>query len=164
VGLALLLAEVGRHDDTRRILDTLMSPDGGLDLPNDGLLLLNGSFLAEAAFLTADPRPTASLEALFRPRRGRMVFVAGGPGCYGPADRFLGLAAAAGGDLATARDALSAAAELCRSVDAPLWLATCLCDLVQATGDPEPLAEVRRVAAGRQWPRVHRRIAELTSL
>jgi hypothetical protein len=162
-GLVLLLAELGRHADARRVSGPLIGTDGRLDLPRDGLILLNGAFLAEAAFLSGDPRPAAALVALLRPLRGRMLSVMGGPGCHGPADRFLGLAAAAGGDVRTAREALAAAADLCRLVDAPLWLANCLCDLAQVTMAAEPLAEARRLAAGRRWPRVERRIAELAA-
>lgn len=165
-GLALLLAELGRADDARDRISELLDGRGDLVVRDDGMRELNCAFLAEAAFLARDPRPAAALVASFRslrPQTGQMMLIHGSVGCLGPADRWVGLAAAAGGDLATARSTLESAAALCRRIDAPLWLATCLCDLAEATGDQDALDEARRVARNRNWPRVHRRIVELTS-
>jgi hypothetical protein len=161
-GLSLLLAELGRVDEARASIGTLIDDAGHLQTRGDHLAFLNGAFLAEAAFLVRDPRPAPALVAVFRPLSGRLLQLGGGLGLYGPADRFLGLSAAAGGDTATAQTAFEAAAALCRRIDAPLWLATCLCDLTEATGDPAPLAEAGELAVGQDWPRVHRRVARLS--
>ena len=160
-GLTLLLAELGRTEEARTSIGLLADGTGDLRLGDDHLAFLNAVFLAEAAFLVRDPRPARAIVTLLRPLSGRLLQLGGGLGLYGPADRFRGLAAAAGGDLEQAREALDAAAALCRRIEAPLWLATCLCDLADATGDPTPLMEARQVAAGRDWPRVHRRITQL---
>ena len=103
-------------------------------MPNDGVRGSNCAFLAEAAFLASDPRPAAALVASLRslrPRAGELMVIYGSVGCLGPADRFVGLAAAAGATSITARSALESAVALCGRIGAPLWLATCLCDLAE---------------------------------
>ena len=89
--LALVLAELGRHDEARRELEHLAAADFD-DIPRDALWLVAMSLLAELCALLGDRPRARRLYELLIPYEGRNV-VSMGAAYLGPVARYLGLLA-----------------------------------------------------------------------
>jgi tetratricopeptide (TPR) repeat protein len=90
--LAHLLAETGRHDEAREILESL-APDGFRGLPLDGIWLGAVGYLAETAAALGDATHAETLHDLLEPYADRNVAVGWASTCTGSAGRHLGLLA-----------------------------------------------------------------------
>ena len=91
--LAHLLAETGRGDEAREILDAFAA-DGFRALPLDGIWLGAMAYLAETAAALEDPTHAEALHDLLEPYADRNVAVAFAATCMGSAARQLGQLAA----------------------------------------------------------------------
>ncbi|HKV67396.1 MAG TPA: LuxR C-terminal-related transcriptional regulator, partial [Gaiellales bacterium] len=120
-GLAVVLAELGMHDEARRELDRVRTR--GLIELRTGLWLASLVYLADAASLVGDGRLAAEVYAELLPSAGTIVTVGHGVACYGSADRYLGVVAAAAGEREAARSHLGVAIEVERAMGAWTWLA-----------------------------------------
>jgi DNA-binding SARP family transcriptional activator/tetratricopeptide (TPR) repeat protein len=87
--LAWLLAETGRPDEAREILDAFAADDFR-GLPLDGIWLGAVGYLSEAAAVLGDPTHAAALHALLEPYADRNVAVGWASVCAGSASRNLG--------------------------------------------------------------------------
>ena len=90
--LAHLLAETGRADEAREILDAFAAEDF-LGLPLDGIWLGAVAYLAETAAALGDPTHAAALHDLLEPYADRNVAIGWASTCTGSAARHLGLLA-----------------------------------------------------------------------
>jgi DNA-binding SARP family transcriptional activator len=90
--LAHLLAETGRHDEAREILDNFAA-DGFRGLPLDGIWLGAVAYLSETAATVGDPTHAEMLHDLLEPYADRNVAVGWASTCMGSAARHLGLLA-----------------------------------------------------------------------
>jgi tetratricopeptide (TPR) repeat protein len=90
--LAWLLAETGRPDESRELLDAFASDDFR-GLPLDGIWLGAVAYLAEAAGVLGDPTHAASLHDLLEPYADRNVAIGWASTCAGSASRHLGVLA-----------------------------------------------------------------------
>jgi tetratricopeptide (TPR) repeat protein len=90
--LAHLLAETGRHDEAREILDAFAADDFK-GLPLDGIWLGAVAYLAETAAAIGDPTHAEALHDLLEPYADRNVAVGWASTCTGSAARHLGLLA-----------------------------------------------------------------------
>jgi class 3 adenylate cyclase len=159
-GLALLHAELGDRSAAAAELDRVAG-DEFAAVADDGHRALNLAFLAEVCWLVGDSARAAQLEAKLAPYAGLNLFFVGSNVWLGPADRYLGLLAATRRDYAAAAERLGAAADLCRLMHAPLWLARCLCDLAEIQGDPLPAREAALLADRFALPALRRRATDL---
>jgi tetratricopeptide (TPR) repeat protein len=90
--LAHLLAETGRADEAREILDGFAA-DGFRGVPLDGIWLGAVAYLAETAAALGDATHAAALHDLLEPYSDRNVAVGWASTCTGSAARHLGLLA-----------------------------------------------------------------------
>jgi tetratricopeptide (TPR) repeat protein len=90
--LAWLLAETGRPDEAREILDSFAADDFRA-LPLDAIWLGAIAYLAETAGLLGDPTHAAALHALLEPYADRNVAIGWATTCAGSASRHLGVLA-----------------------------------------------------------------------
>jgi tetratricopeptide (TPR) repeat protein len=90
--LAWLLAETGKSDEAREILDSFVT-DGFHGLPLDGIWLGAVAYLAEAAAVLGDPTHAAALHERLEPYADRNVAIGWASTCAGSASRHLGLLA-----------------------------------------------------------------------
>jgi hypothetical protein len=90
--LAHLLAETGRADEAREILDRFAA-DGFRGVPLDGIWLGAMAYLAETAAALGDATHAAALHDLLEPYADRNVAVGWASTCTGSAARHLGLLA-----------------------------------------------------------------------
>jgi tetratricopeptide (TPR) repeat protein len=90
--LAHLLAETGRDEEARGILDSF-GADGFRGLPLDGIWLGAVGYLAETAAALGDPTHAEALHDLLEPYADRNVAVGWASTCTGSAARHLGLLA-----------------------------------------------------------------------
>jgi DNA-binding CsgD family transcriptional regulator/tetratricopeptide (TPR) repeat protein len=120
-GLAAVLAELGMHDEARRELERVRRK--GLIELRTGLWMASLVYLADAAALVGDDRLAAEVYAELLPSAGTIVTVGHGVACYGSADRYLGVVAAAAGEREVARGHLEVALEVERAMGAWTWLA-----------------------------------------
>ena len=90
--LAHLLAETGREDEARAILDAFAA-DGFRGIPLDGIWLGAVAYLAETAAAIGDATHAAALHDLLEPYADRNVAVGWASTCTGSAARQLGLLA-----------------------------------------------------------------------
>ena len=86
------------------------------------------------------------LASLLAPHRGTLV-VQGIPNCWGSVDRFLGRAAVALGDFATAEVALNNARAIESSVAAPVFVARTMLDQARLAASLERRSAARRLVA-----------------
>jgi len=93
-GLALLYAEVGNLTAARGVFAPLAASRFE-SLPRDGRWATCIMYLAEVCVALDDRNSAAVLYRLLLPWRGRNIVMGGGTGCWGSADRFLGLLATA---------------------------------------------------------------------
>jgi tetratricopeptide (TPR) repeat protein len=94
-GLALVRRELEDREGAGQIL-TEVRAEGFENLPDDNILLVAMTFLAEACGWLRDREAAAELEQLLRPFSG-LVVVSPNAGCLAPVDRLLGLLVAAQG-------------------------------------------------------------------
>jgi DNA-binding CsgD family transcriptional regulator len=116
-----MLAELGMDDDARRELDRLRRR--GLAELRAGLWLAALTYLADACTLVGDARMAAALYPELAPHAGGIVTVGHGVACYGSADRYLGMVAAASGERDLARSHLEVALAVDGGMGAWTWLA-----------------------------------------
>ena len=90
--LAWLLAETGRSDEARELLDGFAA-DGFRGLPLDGIWLGAIAYLAETAAVLGDATHAAALHDLLEPYADRNVAIGWASTCAGSASRHLGLLA-----------------------------------------------------------------------
>jgi DNA-binding SARP family transcriptional activator len=90
--LAWLLAETGRADDARELLDGFAA-EGFRGLPEDGIWLGAVAYLAETAAVLGDATHAAALHDLLEPYADRNVAIGWASTCAGSASRHLGLLA-----------------------------------------------------------------------
>ena len=120
-GLAVVLAELGMHDEARRELERVRRT--GLIELRTGLWLASLVYLADAAALVGDAALAAEVYTELLPNAGTIVTVGHGVACYGSADRYLGVVAATAGEREIARGHLEVALAVDRSMGAWTWLA-----------------------------------------
>jgi DNA-binding CsgD family transcriptional regulator/tetratricopeptide (TPR) repeat protein len=136
-GLAVVLAELGMHDEARRELERVRRK--GLMELRTGLWLASLVYLADAVALVGDDALAAEVYTELLPSAGSIVTVGHGVACYGSADRYLGVVAATAGEREIARGHLEVALEVDRAMGAWTWLAHSQYALgkllVQAGGD-----------------------------
>jgi DNA-binding CsgD family transcriptional regulator/tetratricopeptide (TPR) repeat protein len=136
-GLAVVLAELGMHDEARRELERVRRK--GLMELRTGLWLASLVYLVDAVALVGDDALAAEVYTELLPSAGSIVTVGHGVACYGSADRYLGVVAATAGEREIARGHLEVALEVDRAMGAWTWLAHSQYALgkllVQAGGD-----------------------------
>jgi DNA-binding CsgD family transcriptional regulator/tetratricopeptide (TPR) repeat protein len=120
-GLALLLAELGLHDEASEQLRRIR--DDGFEPLRAALWVASLAYLAEACALVDDRELAELVYRELEPLSGGNVVVGHGVACYGAADRFLGLLANTLGDAERADAHLGRAVEYNRRMGAATWLA-----------------------------------------
>jgi len=143
--LAWLLAETGRPDEAREILDSFAADDFR-SLPLDGIWLGAVAYLAETAATLEDPTHAAALHELLEPYADRNVAIGWASTCAGSASRHLGLLA----DLLGKRDEAVARLEFALAMNERMrarpWVVHAQVDLArvlaQAPADRERAAEL----------------------
>jgi tetratricopeptide (TPR) repeat protein len=168
--LAWLLAETGRTDEAREILDSFAA-DGFRSLPLDGIWLGAVAYLAETAAVLDDPTHAAALHDLLEPYADRNVAIGWASTCAGSASRHLGLLADLLGSRDEAIERLGAALAMNERMRARPWVVHTQVELArvlaQAPADREragelldtALAEARRLGMPRLVERVRTRAA-----
>jgi DNA-binding SARP family transcriptional activator len=143
--LAWLLAETGRPDEAREILESFAA-DGFRSLPLDGIWLGAVAYLAETAATLEDPTHAAALHELLEPYADRNVAIGWASTCAGSASRHLGLLA----DLLGKRDEAVARLEFALAMNERMrarpWVVHAQVDLArvlaQVPADRERAAEL----------------------
>ena len=143
--LAWLLAETGRPDEAREILDSFAANDFR-SLPLDGIWLGAVAYLAETAATLEDPTHAAALHELLEPYADRNVAIGWASTCAGSASRHLGLLA----DLLGKRDEAVARLEFALAMNERMrarpWVVHAQVDLArvlaQVPADRERAAEL----------------------
>jgi predicted ATPase len=145
----LCLARIRAGDREHAARDFERFAAVGFQLPRDYLRFPGIALLAEACALLGDTRRAPALYALLLPHRERNLQVAGSA-CWGSAERFLGLLAAATSD----RDAAAAhfeaalAANTARGLTQMVWMTRAdYADTLLARGDAEHAARLLRETA-----------------
>jgi tetratricopeptide (TPR) repeat protein len=168
--LAWLLAETGRPDEAREILDSF-GADDFRGLPLDGIWLGAVAYLAEAAAALEDPTHAAALHDLLVPYADRNVAIGWASTCAGSASRHLGLLAELLGSRGEAIERLEAALAMNERMRARPWVVHTQIALArvlaQAPADRErgaelldtALEEARRLGMPRLVERVRTRTA-----
>jgi DNA-binding CsgD family transcriptional regulator len=119
-GLGVLLCEMGLHDEARRILAEVRAR--GLGELRRGLWLASLTYLTDAASALADAELAALLLPALEPHAGAIITIGHGVGCYGAADRYLGMLAALLGDGDRARSHFAVAMAINERMGAHTWL------------------------------------------
>ena len=132
--IAVTALELGRPDDARAELDTLVQR-GLLSIPKDWLWLATTVLASEVAAAVAEPDLVGELLALLRPYQRRGVPVAIGVGYLGTTSRALGLLASRLGDQATAIADLTDALDIETRIGAPAYEARTMVALARAHVD-----------------------------
>jgi len=150
-GLAVVLAELGMHDEARRELAGVRA--AGLETLRAGLWVASLTYLADAASAVEDAEMARLLAPHLAPLAGSNIMVGHGVACYGSADRYLGMVAATLGDRHTAERSFEAALAVDRRMGAATWVAHGSCEygrMLAAAGEHERarplLAEATRLA------------------
>jgi DNA-binding SARP family transcriptional activator/tetratricopeptide (TPR) repeat protein len=147
--LAWLLAETGRPDEAREIIDSFAA-DNFRGLPLDGIWLGAVAYLAEAAAALGDPTHAAALHALLEPYADRNVAVGWASVCTGSASRNLGLLADLLGRRDEAIERLEAALAMNEQMRARPWVVHTQIDLArvlaQSDADRERATELFEAA------------------
>ncbi len=170
-GIAVLLADAGRAEEARGVLDALVSRDF-LAVPRSFTRLAELVLCAEACATVGDAAIAAKLFEQLLPYRPRVVVIGGGFYCLGSVDLFLGRLAAAAGDRKAARFHLDGALEANAVSGARPWQAWAQFEraaLLSADPAAEPsvldrlLSKARETAAELGLRRLERCIDDLTS-
>ncbi|HKN49995.1 MAG TPA: LuxR C-terminal-related transcriptional regulator, partial [Actinomycetota bacterium] len=120
-GFAALLAELGMDHEVRRELEQIRR--SGLDVFRRSLWLATLSYLSDACSAVGDVEVAGLVYPELAPLSGANVMIGHGVGCYGAADRYLGMLAAVLGDLEAAERHFEAAIDLNRAMGGSTWLA-----------------------------------------
>jgi DNA-binding CsgD family transcriptional regulator/tetratricopeptide (TPR) repeat protein len=120
-GFAALLAELGMDDDVRRELAVVRAES--LDGFRDSLWMAALTYLADAAAAVGDADVADVVYPELAAHAGTNVMIGHGVACYGAADRYLGMLAAARGDLELADEHFEAAIDFNRRMGATTWVA-----------------------------------------
>jgi DNA-binding CsgD family transcriptional regulator/tetratricopeptide (TPR) repeat protein len=120
-GLAAMLAELAMEEQVRGELERVRAE--GLEPLREGLWLASLTYLADAASAIAHEEVAALVYPQLAPLAGTNVMIGHGVGCYGAADRYLGMLAATLGDTGGAARHFEAALHLNRQMGADTWLA-----------------------------------------
>jgi DNA-binding SARP family transcriptional activator len=149
--LAWLLAETGRHDEAREILESF-AMDNFHGLPLDGIWLGAVAYLAETAAELEDATHAAALHDLLEPYADRNVAIGWASTCAGSASRHLGLLADLLGSRDEAITRLEAALAMNEHMRARPWVIHTQIDLArvlaQVPADRERAAELLDTALG----------------
>jgi DNA-binding winged helix-turn-helix (wHTH) protein/tetratricopeptide (TPR) repeat protein len=121
-GLAYLYAELRRPADTREHFEVLAAHDFE-DLPRDQNWLPAIASLTEACAALGDVARAERLYALLLPYRRRIILLGFANGCFGSAERYLGLLAETSGRVEAALDHFEAAREIHARLGARPWVA-----------------------------------------
>lgn len=121
-GLAALCAELGFADEARAVLDRLVNPDGVV-LPEDSVRGPSLTFLIDAVAHAGSVSQASVLYQALAPWAGGCVIVGSVNACLGPADRYLGTAAATAGWPDRAIEHFTKALALCAHAQSPVWTA-----------------------------------------
>jgi DNA-binding SARP family transcriptional activator len=143
--LAWLLAETGRRDEAREILESFAT-DNFHGLPLDGIWLGAVAYLAETAAELEDATHAAALQALLEPYADRNVAIGWASTCAGSASRHLGLLADLLGSRDEAISRLEAALAMNEHMRARPWVIHTQIDLArvlaQVPADRERASEL----------------------
>jgi DNA-binding CsgD family transcriptional regulator/tetratricopeptide (TPR) repeat protein len=120
-GFAALLAELGMEDDVRRELAVVR--EDGLEGFRDSLWMAALTYLADAAAAVGDADVADLVYPELAAHAGTNVMIGHGVASYGAADRYLGMLAAARGDLDLADRHFEAAMDFNRRMGAATWVA-----------------------------------------
>jgi DNA-binding SARP family transcriptional activator/DNA-binding CsgD family transcriptional regulator len=120
-GLLALLVEVGMHDEAREELGR-MRADGFAGIPHD-FKIASLVYLTDACAALGDAASAALLYPELKPLSGGNVMVGQLVACYGAADRYLGMLAAAMGEWECASAHFESAFALNRRMNAHTWTA-----------------------------------------
>jgi DNA-binding SARP family transcriptional activator/DNA-binding CsgD family transcriptional regulator len=120
-GLLALLVEVGMHDEAREELGR-MRADGFAGIPHD-FKVASLVYLTDACAALGDGASAALLYPELKPLSGGNVMVGQLVACYGAADRYLGMLAAAMGEWESASAHFEFALALNRRMNAHTWTA-----------------------------------------
>ncbi|MCU1345330.1 MAG: transcriptional regulator, LuxR family, partial [Acidimicrobiia bacterium] len=118
-GLALLLSELGYRDEAAAMLREFR--DQGFDLPADAMWSTVMTMLIELAVALDDRDSCRLLEPRFRDQQGHAIVTGHGILCLGSGDRYLGMLAAALGELDRADDHFARASEFDDRNGGILW-------------------------------------------
>jgi transcriptional regulator with XRE-family HTH domain/tetratricopeptide (TPR) repeat protein len=121
-GLALIYCALELRDESRTILDELMS-DGFAFAPQDSLQVASLAYLAEVCASLEARDQAAVLYELLLPYDGRTIVVGGGTACYGAAGRYLGMLATTLADWPAAERHFEGALALDARMGSRPWLA-----------------------------------------
>ena len=165
-GLAVVLAELGMHDEARRELANVRA--AGLEALRPGLWVASLTYLADAASAVGDAQTAELLAPHLEPLAGSSIMVGQGVACYGSADRYRGMVAATVGDREGAERCFEAALALDRRMGASTWAAHGSYEygrMLAAAGEHERagplLAEATRLASAVGMPSLLARIQAL---
>jgi DNA-binding SARP family transcriptional activator/tetratricopeptide (TPR) repeat protein len=143
--LAWLLAETGRSDEARELLDAFAA-DGFRGLPLDAIWLGAVAYLAETAAVLGDPTHAAALHDLLEPYADRNVAIGWATTCAGSASRHLGVLADLLGNRDEAIERLETALAMNERMRARPWVLQTQVDLArvlaQAPADRERAASL----------------------
>jgi class 3 adenylate cyclase/tetratricopeptide (TPR) repeat protein len=144
-GLALLLADVGMHDDAHTLLDELTA-DNIAAIPRDILFTGALCFVAEAAHVLARPRVAEVVERELVPWNGYGACLGHVTGFMGAVDRYLALLAWTQGRLDDADAWFESALAFNRRVGAVPWIAHTLADWAVLRAERGDLARADELA------------------
>ena len=143
-GLALMWLELGDRPAAKAVFDDIASADFA-DLPRDGRWTASVAFLAEVCAALGDKVAAAALYRLLLPWSDHNIVLGTGTGCYGSANRFLGMLAATMGDRTGAARHLEAAAMMNERIEAWLPLVHTNCDHAATLLDSDDRAGAARL-------------------
>jgi DNA-binding CsgD family transcriptional regulator len=120
-GLVALLVELGMEEEARHELAAIRAH--GLEPFREALWVASLAYLTDACSAVGDEELAGLIRPELEPHAGTVMVVGYGVVCYGAADRYLGMLAAALGDWEVAETRFEAALDLNRRMGAPTWLA-----------------------------------------
>jgi DNA-binding CsgD family transcriptional regulator len=120
-GLVAVLVELGMEDEARRELSRLVAE--GIDGYRTSLWTATLAYLADASCALGDETTAALVYPELEPLAGANVMIGHLVGCYGAADRYLGMLAATLGEAERAEEHFERALELNRRMEMPTWVA-----------------------------------------
>lgn len=139
----------------------------GPALPRDDAFSVFVALAAEVAYHRGDAHLGVWCRGELEPLAGRTILVGLGTAVLGFADHFIGLAAAASGDLGGASDALERSRQASKAVGAGLWWAHSTVELAEVrlrAGDVDTAERLLAASSdGATTPRLEARIAALRS-
>jgi DNA-binding CsgD family transcriptional regulator len=120
-GLAAVLAELGMEEEARDALKQVRRE--GFDALRAALWMASITYLADACAAVGDGELAALVYPELAPLRGGNVVIGHGVACYGAADRYLGMLAAALGEPDLALEHFDDALAFNRAMGATTWVA-----------------------------------------